>query len=102
MRADLNGFRAAVKIEPTDRPQPRRYQHVRRVPGEPGAGDAILHHVEGLDHHARNARPFGCAEQLVLERSLLTEYRAQPVARRLDRDIVAFVGPMTGNRAAAT
>ena len=30
--------------------------HVRRIAGEARAGDAVLHDVEGVDHHGRDAR----------------------------------------------
>src|SRR5262245_6835085 len=41
-----------VEIEKAELRQPWRNHHVGRIPGKPRAGDAVLHDVEGLHHHA--------------------------------------------------
>ena len=43
---DRDGFRRAMEIEKADMADARRDVDVRRVPGEPHAGEAILHDVE--------------------------------------------------------
>ena len=53
-----------MEIEPADVAEPRADQDVRRIAGEPRARDAVLHDVEGLDHHGRNAGPAAAAERI--------------------------------------
>ena len=44
---------------------------VGRIAGQPRAGDAVLHDVEGFHHHARDAGAVvGAAEQLALQQLL--------------------------------
>ena len=70
----------AVKIEPADLPDAGRDQQVGRIAGQPRAGDAVLHDVEGIDHDRGNARPSAAAEELALHGALggeeLSECRA--------------------------
>jgi hypothetical protein len=40
----------AVEIQPADLADPGRNQKVRRIAGQPGAGDPVLHDVEGIHH----------------------------------------------------
>src|SRR5664279_243963 len=60
----------AVEIEPADLADARRDQQVRRIAGKAGAGDAVLHDVEGIDHDAGNARSTAAAEELPLHGAL--------------------------------
>ena len=60
----------AVKIEPADLADAGRDQQIRRIAGKPGAGDAVLHDVEGVDHHGGDAGPSAAAEELALHGAL--------------------------------
>ena len=63
------------------RSQPRIDRNVRRIAGQPRARDAVLHHVEGVHHHRREAGAAGIAEELPLERAFGAEEGADPVGR---------------------
>ena len=60
------------------RDEPRADQHVRRIAGEPRARDAVLQHLEGVDHHGRQAGTVRRAEELALDETLGAP--AQPAA----------------------
>ena len=55
---------------------------VGRIAGKPGAGDAILHDVEGVDHDGRDARPRGAAEKLPFHGALGREQFAEAARGR--------------------
>ena len=76
----------AVEIEPADLTDPRRNQQVRRITGEPRAGDAVLHDVEGIDHHRRDAGASATAEKLALHGTLGREEFAKAAPRRGNLD----------------
>ena len=77
----------AVKIEPADLTDPGRDQQVGRIAGEPRPGDAVLHDVEGVDHHGGNARPAAAAEKFALHGALGRKKLAEAAfgRGRLDR-----------------
>ena len=52
----------------------RRDMDVGRIAGEPHAGKAILHDVEGLDHDRRETRSCRAGNDLTLERALGAEH----------------------------
>ena len=76
-----------MEIEPADVTDARADHDVRRIAGEPRPRDAVLHDVEGVDHHARNAGAAGAADELALERMLGAEHGAEtaPLRRRFGR-----------------
>ena len=73
----------AVKIEPADLADAGRDQQVGRIAGQPRAGDAVLHDVEGIDHDRGDARPSAAAEELALHGALGGEEFADAAFRRL-------------------
>src|SRR6185312_3671611 len=60
----------AVKVEPADLADAGRDQQVWRIAGQPCAGDAVLHDVEGIDHDRGDARSSTAAEELTLHGAL--------------------------------
>ena len=84
-----------MEIEPADAAEPRADQHVGRIAGKPRARDAVLHDVEGLDHHGRDAGPAARAEELPRAASARRRTAAQcplGLASALTGVIVGFVG----------
>src|SRR5215469_5443816 len=96
-----------MEIEPADMTDARGDMNIRRIAGEPHAGEAVLHDVERFHHHRGKAWAAIARNDLSLERALGAENAAQPceaVARMLDRGNrrrVADFRAMTGNRRAA-
>ena len=70
----------AVEIEQPDAADARADQDVGRIAGEPRARDAVLHDVERLDHHGRQAGPARGPEQAALGRFLAAEQSEQSAA----------------------
>ena len=67
----------AVEIKPADLADARRDQQIRRIAGQPRAGDAVLHDVERVDHDRGNAGPAGTAEKFPLHGALGREQFSQ-------------------------
>jgi hypothetical protein len=63
-----------MEIEPADVTDVPGDLHVRRIAGEPRAGQAVLHDVERLDHHVEK-----------LGRTLLAKICRRPHGRRAAR-----------------
>ena len=70
----------AVEVEPADVTDARRDQDVGRIAGKARPRDAVLHDVEGVHHHGRNAGTAAAADELALERALGAEQGAQAAA----------------------
>src|SRR6185369_16168062 len=88
-------------IKPADVADPRIDHDVRRIAGEPCPRDAILHDVEGIDHHARDAGAAGPAGELAFERALGAEYRAKPASFRYQIWRLLMLGVFAGHDHAA-
>src|SRR3954469_3461666 len=65
-RAMSDQIVGAVEVEPADLADPRRDQEVRRIAGGPRPGDAVLHDVEGIDHHRGDAGTSAAAKKFAL------------------------------------
>src|SRR5690348_15550274 len=79
-----------MEVEPADLADTWVDQEVRRVAGEARAGDAVLHDVEGIDHHRGDAGPAAAAKKLALHGSFGREQPAEAALwrRNLDFDLV--------------
>src|SRR5688572_1021921 len=101
--AQLNRFLGAMEVEPANGSQSRINRNVRRVAGQPGARDAILHYIEGVHHHRRETRAASLSEELSLERAFGAEEGADPVGRlrQFDRLIVTGIGAVADDGDAA-
>jgi len=86
-RAEGDQVAGAVEIEPADLADAGRDQEVRRIAGEPRAGDAVLHDVEGIDHYRGDAGASAAAEKFALDGTLGRKQPAKAAAlRRLGLD----------------
>src|SRR5882762_2728458 len=80
-RAMRDQIAGAVEIEPADLTDTGRDQKVGRIAGKAGAGDAVLHDVEGIDHDGGDARPPVAAEKLAFHGALGREEFAEAAFR---------------------
>ena len=100
-RAMRDQIVGAMEIEPADLTDAGRDQQVRRIAGETGAGDAVLHDVEGIDHDGGDAGPSAAAEKLALHGALGRKELAEAAFRRrglddglrLDATVTSADGP---------
>src|SRR5689334_25335595 len=72
-----------MEVEPADLADAGRNQQVGWIARQACAGDAVLHDVEGIDHHGGDAGPATAAEEFALHGALGREELAEAAPGRL-------------------